>query len=58
MQYKTLENTGLLVSKICLGTMTFGQSESFWKVIGNLGQSAAEHKWLIRNGMPGGLFCP
>jgi aryl-alcohol dehydrogenase-like predicted oxidoreductase len=24
MQYKTLDNTGLIVSRMCLGTMTFG----------------------------------
>jgi hypothetical protein len=27
MQYKTLGNTGLLVSKLCFGTMTFGEEE-------------------------------
>ncbi len=46
MQYKTLGNTGLLVSKICLGAMTFtgddptalSENAAIWKQIGNVGQ--------------------
>ncbi len=41
MRYKTLGGTGLLVSEICLGTMTFGDA-GFWRVIGTLGQEAAD----------------
>ncbi|OAM91324.1 aldo/keto reductase [Termitidicoccus mucosus] len=41
MQYKTLGNTGLLVSEICLGTMTFG-GRGFWTAIGTLDQSVAD----------------
>jgi aryl-alcohol dehydrogenase-like predicted oxidoreductase len=41
MRYKTLGGTGLLVSEICLGTMTFG-GKSFWTVIGELDQSTAD----------------
>lgn len=37
MKYRLLGRTGLYVSEICLGTMTFG-SEGFWKVMGGLGQ--------------------
>lgn len=40
MRYKTLGNTGLIVSEICLGTMTFG-GDGFWKVIGAQDQSEA-----------------
>lgn len=40
MRYKTLGNTGLIVSEICLGTMTFG-GDGFWKVIGAQDQAAA-----------------
>jgi len=36
MNYKTLGNTGLAVSEICLGTMTFGGGAGFWKVVGDL----------------------
>ena len=41
MEYKTLGNTGLLVSKLCLGTMTFG-GEGGFKIIGNLDQKGAD----------------
>jgi aryl-alcohol dehydrogenase-like predicted oxidoreductase len=37
MNYRFLGRTGLLVSELCLGTMTFG-GEGFWKAIGTLGQ--------------------
>jgi aryl-alcohol dehydrogenase-like predicted oxidoreductase len=38
MEYKTLGNTGLLVSRLCLGTMTFGTGEGFFKQIGQVDQ--------------------
>jgi aryl-alcohol dehydrogenase-like predicted oxidoreductase len=41
MRYKTLGGTGLLVSEICLGTMTFGGG-GFWTAIGALDQSVAD----------------
>ena len=41
MRYNTLGGTGLLVSEICLGTMTFG-GQGFWTVIGSLDQSVAD----------------
>ena len=37
MRYRKLGRTGLVVSEICLGTMTFG-GDGFWKVIGALQQ--------------------
>jgi len=37
MRYRKLGRTGLAVSEICLGTMTFG-GDGFWKVIGALEQ--------------------
>src|SRR4051794_39561164 len=50
MQYKTLGNTGLLVSRICLGAMTFtgddpaGMTENgaIWKQIGNVDQAGVD----------------
>jgi aryl-alcohol dehydrogenase-like predicted oxidoreductase len=42
MQYKTLGNTGLLVSHICLGTMTFAAGEGMWKHIAGLDQAASD----------------
>ncbi|MGC8521523.1 MAG: aldo/keto reductase [Steroidobacteraceae bacterium] len=41
MRYRTLGTTGLLVSEICLGTMTFG-GRGFWSAIGGLDQSLAD----------------
>ncbi|MBD2757541.1 aldo/keto reductase [Spirosoma validum] len=38
MKYHPLGNTGVLVSEICLGTMTFGGS-GHWKAIGELPQN-------------------
>jgi aryl-alcohol dehydrogenase-like predicted oxidoreductase len=40
MRYRLLGQTGLYVSELCLGTMTFG-AQGFWKVMGGLGQAAA-----------------
>ncbi|GLS22465.1 aldo/keto reductase [Labrys miyagiensis] len=41
MRYNTLGGTGLLVSEICLGTMTFG-GRGFWTNIGTLDQTVAD----------------
>lgn len=39
MKYNLLGNTGLLVSELCLGTMTFGgQNAGVWENIGKLQQ--------------------
>jgi len=43
MEYKTLGNTGLLVSKLCLGTMTFGAGEGFFKPIGDV-----DHEGVVK----------
>lgn len=40
MRYRKLGRTGLAVSEICLGAMTFG-GDGFWKVIGAQQQDAA-----------------
>lgn len=42
MRLKKLGNTGLLVSEICLGTMTFGSGEGMWRAIGKLEQPAVD----------------
>jgi aryl-alcohol dehydrogenase-like predicted oxidoreductase len=49
MQFKTLGDTGLLVSTICFGTMTFGgggdsplAEANIWKAIGNTDQAGAD----------------
>ncbi|WP_029526374.1 aldo/keto reductase [Polaromonas glacialis] len=42
MRYNPLGRTGLFVSELCLGTMTFGGSEGMWRQIGALQQPDAE----------------
>lgn len=42
MRYKPLGHTGLLVSELCLGTMTFGGSEGMWRQIGAVQQAEAD----------------
>src|SRR5512140_1367767 len=42
MRHHPLGRTGLFVSELCLGTMTFGGSEGMWEKIGTLQQSDAE----------------
>lgn len=41
MKYKTLGNTGLFVSELCLGTMTFG-GKGVWANMGNVSQEEAQ----------------
>jgi aryl-alcohol dehydrogenase-like predicted oxidoreductase len=41
MEYATLGNTGLLVSKLCFGTMTFGDGRGLFKAISAVGQAGA-----------------
>ena len=41
MNYRMLGRTGLYVSELCFGAMTFG-GEGFWKVVGSQGQSEAD----------------
>ncbi|MCB4768801.1 aldo/keto reductase [Ancylobacter sp. Lp-2] len=42
MRYHTLGPSGLLVSEICLGTMTFGGKGGIWTAIGDLDQQLAD----------------
>lgn len=44
MKYNQLGGTGLFVSEICLGAMTFGGNPDagFWKAIGSLGQNEVD----------------
>ena len=42
MRHKPLGRTGLFVSELCLGTMTFGGSAGMWGQIGKLQQAEAE----------------
>ena len=42
MKYTTLGNTGLQVSRLCFGTMTFGDGRGMYKLIGATGQTEAD----------------
>ena len=52
MKYNLLGNTGLKVSELCLGTMTFGGKGRF-QVIGNLGQAQVDE--LTKRAIDGGI---
>ena len=41
MQYRKFGNTGLFVSELCLGTMTFGGKSGMWSQIGRVEQDEA-----------------
>jgi aryl-alcohol dehydrogenase-like predicted oxidoreductase len=53
MQYTTLGNTGLLVSKLCLGTMTFGDGRGLFKAISSVGQAGADE--LVKTSIDSGV---
>ena len=42
MRYRKFGNTGLFVSELCLGTMTFGGEGELWSQIGDLQQADAD----------------
>jgi aryl-alcohol dehydrogenase-like predicted oxidoreductase len=44
MKYKQLGNTGLIVSQLCLGTMTFSSGTGIYKHIGGVDQSGADEQ--------------
>ena len=53
MEYATLGNTGLLVSKLCFGTMTFGDGRGLFKGISAVGQAEADE--LVRTSIERGI---
>jgi aryl-alcohol dehydrogenase-like predicted oxidoreductase len=52
MKYNLLGNTGLKVSSLCLGTMTFG-GKGYFKVIGSQGQDIADE--LVKRSVDAGI---
>ena len=44
MRYHLLGQTGLYVSELCLGTMTYGSSKGIWENIGGLQQDAVNEQ--------------
>ncbi|QEM09776.1 aldo/keto reductase [Mucilaginibacter rubeus] len=53
MKYNFLGGTGLLVSEICFGTMTFGGGQGIWSAIGQLKQDGVNElmKTVIDSGI-------
>src|SRR5487761_2646834 len=52
MKYRLLGNTGLYVSELCLGTMTFG-AKGFWEAMGGLQQPEVD--LLVREAFDQGI---
>ncbi len=52
MKFRLLGQTGLYVSELCLGTMTYG-SVGFWEIMGGLDQAAvsAQVKYAFDRGI-------
>jgi aryl-alcohol dehydrogenase-like predicted oxidoreductase len=53
MRMKKLGNTGLIVSELCLGTMTFGNTGGMFAAIGQLQQSEVDA--IVRAAFDGGI---
>lgn len=53
MRYRRLGHSGLFVSELCLGTMTFGGSDDMWGQIGKLQQDDADN--LVRTALDAGI---
>jgi len=53
MRMRTLGNSGLFVSELCFGAMTFGGSDGIWGQVGQLGQDEADA--LVRSALDSGI---
>jgi len=53
MQYKTLGDTGLLVSTLCFGTMTFHGGSGIFRAIGTVDQAGADQ--LVKASIDAGI---
>ncbi len=53
MQYKTLGDTGLLVSTLCFGTMTFHGGTGMFQAIGTVDQAGADE--LVKGSIDAGI---
>jgi aryl-alcohol dehydrogenase-like predicted oxidoreductase len=53
MKYRLLADTGVFVSELCLGTMTFGGRGQMWEVMGGLDQSAVDT--IVGRSIDGGI---
>src|SRR3984957_9697436 len=53
MEYATLGSTGLLVSRLCFGTMTFGDGRGLFKALSTVDQTGAED--MVKASIDGGI---
>jgi aryl-alcohol dehydrogenase-like predicted oxidoreductase len=53
MKYRQLADTGVFVSELCLGTMTFGGRGQIWEAIGGLDQQGADA--LVHRALDAGI---
>jgi aryl-alcohol dehydrogenase-like predicted oxidoreductase len=53
LEYSTLGNTGLLVSRLCFGTMTFGDGAGLFKSISGVDQAGADE--LVKTAIDSGI---
>jgi len=53
MRYRKLGNTGLIVSEMCLGAMTFGHGEGMWAAVAGVNQDSTTD--LVKTAMDRGL---
>jgi aryl-alcohol dehydrogenase-like predicted oxidoreductase len=53
MRYRPLADTGVFVSELCLGAMTFGGGSQFWTAIGGLDQASATA--IVNRAMDAGI---
>jgi aryl-alcohol dehydrogenase-like predicted oxidoreductase len=53
LEYATLGNTGLLVSKLCFGTMTFGDGRGLFRALSGVDQAGADE--LVKTAIDGGI---
>jgi aryl-alcohol dehydrogenase-like predicted oxidoreductase len=53
MKFRPLADTGIFVSELCLGTMTFGGTGQIWEVMGALDQAGADA--LVHRALDAGI---
>jgi aryl-alcohol dehydrogenase-like predicted oxidoreductase len=53
MKYRQLADTGVFVSELCLGAMTFGGVGQIWEVIGGINQTAVDA--IVHRALDGGI---
>src|ERR1043165_1257881 len=53
MKYRQLADTGVFVSELCLGTMTFGGGAQIWQTIGGTDQATVDQ--IVHRALDAGI---